>query len=116
MSGGHFEYNQYRIQDIIDKLEENLALMGTEIPIETPWDREYYEKYPEQAVHYKYPDDIVEQFKQGLMYLKLAKIYTQRIDWLMSGDDGEKSFRERLKEDLEEITIDILKKLTQNKQ
>jgi hypothetical protein len=32
----------------------------------------------------------------------MAQIYTQRIDWLVSGDDGEDSFRERLKEDLEE--------------
>lgn len=32
----------------------------------------------------------------------MAQIYTQRIDWLVSGDDSEDSFRERLKEDLEE--------------
>jgi hypothetical protein len=27
----------------------------------------------------------------------------QRIDWLLSGDDGEESFIERLKEDLEKL-------------
>jgi hypothetical protein len=33
----------------------------------------------------------------------MAEIYAQRIDWLLSGDDGEDSFRERLKEDLEKL-------------
>jgi hypothetical protein len=33
----------------------------------------------------------------------MAQIYAQRIDWLISGDDGEDSFRERLKEDLEKL-------------
>jgi hypothetical protein len=30
----------------------------------------------------------------------LAKIYAQRVDWFLSGDDGEETFHERLKEDL----------------
>jgi hypothetical protein len=33
----------------------------------------------------------------------MAEIYAQRIDWLLSGDDGEDSFRKRLKEDLERL-------------
>ena len=37
----------------------------------------------------------------GLDYLNLAGIYTQRLDWLFSGDDGEDSFFERLEEELE---------------
>ena len=35
--------------------------------------------------------------------MKTAAIYAQRIDWLLSGDDGEQSFKERLKEDLDEL-------------
>lgn len=30
-------------------------------------------------------------------------IYTQRIDWLLSGDDGEESFHSRLKEELDKL-------------
>ena len=37
----------------------------------------------------------------GLDYLNLAGIYTQRLDWLFSGDDGEDSFFERLEEELD---------------
>lgn len=36
----------------------------------------------------------------GLFNLKLANIYLHRIDWLLSGDDGEDSFHSRLKEEL----------------
>jgi len=32
--------------------------------------------------------------------LKKAKIYAQRVDYLLSGDDGEESFLRRLKEEL----------------
>lgn len=39
--------------------------------------------------------------KEGIRKLKEAKIYTQRIDWLLSGDDGEGNFKKRLKQDLE---------------
>ena len=33
----------------------------------------------------------------------MAAIYAQRIDWLLSGDDGEESFKRRLKEELDEL-------------
>ena len=34
---------------------------------------------------------------------RIAGIYAQRIDWLLSGDDGEDSFHERLKFDIEQF-------------
>ena len=40
-------------------------------------------------------------FRDGLEALERAAIYAQRIDWLVSGDDGPESFIERLEEDLE---------------
>ena len=61
------------------------------------WDGDDLDKF-----HYKYPDDIIAEFKNAIHYLKMAQIYTQRIDWMVSGDDGEDCFRQRLKEDLEE--------------
>lgn len=35
--------------------------------------------------------------------MRLAYIYAQRIDWLLSGDDGEDDLQERLKEELAEL-------------
>jgi hypothetical protein len=50
---------------------------------------------------------VIEEFKKGLKILKLASIYAQRIDWLLSGDDSEKSFLERLKKELGNLSNEI---------
>ena len=107
MSGGAFQYKQYEISRIAEEVEQlildNGRLKTPEELKEEPWrNKEWYEKYPEDLYHYKYPDDIVEEFKNGLKYLKLAAIYAQRIDWLICGDDGEDSFRKRLKQELKD--------------
>jgi hypothetical protein len=99
MSGGHFGYGQGNIKNIIEKIEKAIEQNGRQIEYEPginrgEWELEY---------HYEYPKDIIDEFKKGLYILKQAYIYTQRIDWLLSGDDGEDSFRKRLKEDLKEI-------------
>lgn len=47
--------------------------------------------------------ETIEEFKQGLSILRKAYIYAQRIDWLLSGDDGEESFHKRLKEELDNL-------------
>ena len=44
---------------------------------------------------------MLQEILNGLNYLYLAGIYTQRLDWLFSGDDGEDSFFERLEEELD---------------
>ena len=33
----------------------------------------------------------------------MAQVYAHRIDWLVSGDDGEDSFHRRLKSDIAEL-------------
>lgn len=78
MSGGHFDYAQHRINDITEKIIKAI----------------------ESNTEYK--DETIDEFIKGLEYLNIAKIYAQRIDWLLSGDDAEDSFHERLKEDLYE--------------
>jgi hypothetical protein len=105
MSGGAFEYSQYKIGYIADEVEQLIRKNGKEKTKEEMkdegWrDPDWYEKYPEDKFHYKYPDEVIEKFKEGLEILRKAEIYAQRIDWLISGDDGEESFLERLKEDL----------------
>lgn len=47
----------------------------------------------------------IMEFRKGVIYLKLAEIYAQRIDWLVSGDDGEEAFHKRLKEELSETQV-----------
>jgi hypothetical protein len=108
MSGGYFDYKQWHIQQIAEDVETIIEKNGRkktneEIKNEGRYDPDWYKKYPEDLYHYQYPDEVIEKFKEGLVILKEAAIYAQRIDWLLSGDDGEESFHRRLKEDLDKI-------------
>ena len=42
-----------------------------------------------------------------MVALKIAQVYAQRVDWLVSGDDGEDSFHSRLNKELSEIKGEI---------
>lgn len=171
MSGGHFDYAQYRIDDIIGSIEREIEKATCKRPpivvrngvsvyllegdncksyvyhyrfqtfkeaeiyfqknrnyriYEKPklieggmrmlvQDRFSYEIYEVKSYTYEeyepdengeipyYPDytpETIQEFKNGVDALKRASIYAQRIDWLISGDDGEDSFHKRLKQDL----------------
>ena len=116
MSGGTFDYNQRRIRYIADDIEQEIAKSGKpkskrELK-EEGWyrDSSWYEKYPEDLNHYKYRDEIIEEFKKGYEMLRKAEIYAQRIDWYLAGDDGEESFMERLKQDLDALELELKNK------
>lgn len=101
MSGGHFDYNQYNIKTIADSLESIIDKNGKEIPRKENWyDEEWLKKYPEDRFYHNYSNEVIKEFKKGLIILKKAYIYAQRIDWLLSGDDGQENFLIRLKEEL----------------
>ena len=86
MSGGYFDYAQFRIGEITTSIED---LIERE---EHPGDNKYTNGFNETTLG---------EFRNAVLFLKLAEIYAQRIDWLVSGDDGETTFHRRLKEDLE---------------
>lgn len=88
MSGGHFEYKQHELDLIADDIRQLIRTNNKK----DQWDWAN-----------NYSENTLEEFKKAVHFLKLAKRYTQRIDWLVSGDDSEESFHERLKEDLEEL-------------
>jgi len=50
-----------------------------------------------------YSDETIQEFKLAVWYLRRAVTYTQRIDWLLADDDGEETFHQRLKKDLEKL-------------
>ena len=102
MSGGAFEYSQYKIRDIHEHIQQELDKQGQEKQIEV-WEKEYYEKYPEARFEEVYREDVQQIFKDGIDILKKAEVYAQRIDWFLSGDDGEDSLVSRLKSDLDKL-------------
>ena len=96
MSGGHFEYDQFRIKTIWETIRAELDRQSNQKP-----DDEYYygeDKYP------TYPKQIQDIFKDAIKYLKLAEIYAQRIDYFLSGDDGEENFIKRLEEEINNVS------------
>jgi hypothetical protein len=114
MSGGFFDYDQSKIKNMIDSIEDLIANNGrvkTEQEIiDGAWgafDDDYFNKYPEDMFWHKYPDEVIEEFKKGITHLQIAYIYAQRIDWLVSGDDGEESFIRRLNEDLSKLKTEL---------
>jgi hypothetical protein len=108
MSGGRFEYKQYDMNYIADQIEHEVLTNGKkktddELKEEGWRDPDWYKKYPEDLYHYEYPEEVIEKFKEAVIVLRKAAVYAQRVDWLLSGDDGEETFLERLKKDLDKL-------------
>ena len=103
MSGGHFDYIQSRISDIADSIQSTLDNQGKEKPLDYYCDMDYYKKYPEERFYETYPQEIQEKFREAIKVIRIAYVYAQRVDWLLSGDDGEESFLERLEKDLNSL-------------
>ena len=82
MSGGRFDYKQHYIDEIADTIEDYLL------------DPDYKKDFS---------NDVKYRMKKAVKLLRKAHIYAQRIDYYMSGDDGEEKFLERLAQELEEI-------------
>ena len=88
MSGGHFDYKQQRIDDIADTLRLEIARARTK--------QEYYE----------YSDEFLAEMISAYNEARELAVKIQRIDWVISGDDGEKTYFVRLKEDMAKIEYD----------
>lgn len=125
MSGGYFDYKQYEIDRIADDIEN--YIYGVE------WDEEdiqyakhYIESHDESSKgmtdfeykcyayiaengrtmpnKYGYSAETLEKFKEAVDILRKGAVFARRIDWLLSDDDGEKSFHERLESDLQKLS------------
>lgn len=92
MSGGHFDYDQYRIDQIAEDISQIIRNNKNEELDEWGSKKGYF-----------FPDEVIEEFKKAVQILDTAYVYVQRIDYLLSGDDGEDSFHSRLKEELNSL-------------
>ena len=92
MSGGHFNYKQHILLDMADDIGSQI--LTNDSTEKNEWGHNI-------GSHYS-PETIAE-FEKAVKVLKLAYVYAQRIDWLLSGDDGEDSFHKRLQTQLGEL-------------
>ena len=92
MSGGYLDdYGYFRLHETIEAIEDLIA--KNDVEQMNDWG-EKIEPYSKETIG---------RFKEAIRALKRAYVYAQRIDWLVSGDDDEKMFHERLPEDLGKI-------------
>ena len=84
MSGGHFEYKQYNIEEIAREIDRLI--------------RENNDK-DEFGYSRDCSPETLEKFRLAAETCRRAAGMAQRVDWLVSSDDSEETFHERWKED-----------------
>lgn len=99
MSGGKFDYIQFKLNEIAEEIENILKNQGKN----KPEDEVYYDGEKCYPVYSEAVNDI---FKQAIVAIKLASTYIHRVDYFLSGDDSEKSMIKRLLEELIELSDD----------
>ena len=92
MSGGHFNYKQHHLLDMADDIGSQI--LTNDSTEKNEWG---------DNIGNRYSPETIEEFEKAVKALKLAYAYAQRIDWLLSGDDGEDSFHIRLQAQLKEL-------------
>lgn len=110
MSGGHFDYQQYRIDaiadEILDVIRENEDGYVYNDKISYGYDLNGEIKDKPEGWQ-RYSDEVLREIKEGYRICCMAFAYAHRIDWLVSGDDDEENFHNRLKDDLAKVELTI---------
>ena len=84
MSGGRFDYVQFRFGEIVEEIRTVIA--NNDSTEKNEWGDDI-------GAHL--PPDIIAKFKETADAVERAEKMVTRVDWLLSGDDGEDSFRRR---------------------
>ena len=92
MSGGHFNYKQHVLLDMADDIGSQI--LTNDSTEKNEWG---------DNIGNRYSPETIKEFEKAMIILKMAYVYAQRIDWLLSGDDGEDSFHIRLQAQLKEL-------------
>lgn len=149
MSGGHFEYSQYKITEIADSIQHEIDTnksavemwnyshddykvpykQGDSTLIYRSWKTGEKYRIPSKNIvndtvlwygdidgvpqfdkpkeYHKYSPRVIALFKKAVKKLREAEIYAQRVDYYLSGDDGEDSMFSRLKDDLKKLNPNV---------
>jgi len=90
VSGGAFNYDNYRLNDIADTLRGYIAAIRTNHV--SDWGMNYGEEYSEEFLN-----DLIEAHDETRRLS--AKLHN--IDYVLSGDSGQESLRKNIAEDLQ---------------
>jgi hypothetical protein len=90
MSGGHFQYKQHYFDDVAEEIER-LVRDNDKVPS----DEDCYRYDPDESRGYGFGPEVIARFREAAATCRRAAIMAQRVDWLVSSDDGPDSFLER---------------------
>ena len=99
MSGGHFGncgYDYYKVSQFADELEEEIQRNGKKRNDSGYYGIDYYPSFD---------PEVIEYLKAQLPKLRKMSEIMRHIDYLYSGDHGDDSFMERVKEVEEKYAI-----------
>ena len=93
MSGGHFDYEDYRIQDMMNKIEEDIKYNDKEYNFNDAMQ----EESTDEGYHYGYQHSpqTLDILKRLLKNMKKVKDVLHFYDWYVSGDTCEETFIEK---------------------
>jgi len=95
MSGGSLEYVFGRIDDAADSVKNYVAEVEKHDAEDFAFDAKRAGLTPEQM-----KERTISYLKTAVLSMRLASIYAQRAEWLMSCDDGYESFISRTDEEI----------------
>jgi hypothetical protein len=87
MSGGHFSNNYWILENLAEELNEDINRII-----------EARKKEDEHDWYYFSEETLAKIIQTKETLEKVSKMF-KRVDWLLSGDDGEDSFHRRWKEE-----------------
>lgn len=96
MSGGYFNYKQHHISDIANEIRE-LVENNTSEEVDEHGD----------TIGNFFSEKTIELFEDAIEVLEIASMMAQRIDWLVSGDDSEETFHERVQEEFDKLMDEL---------
>ena len=88
MSGGFFDYSQYKLNDIADSIHYIIRINNTEEKMDS-----------QQGFHFH--EHTIDKFRETERLLRKCQTMVTRIDWLLEGDDDEDTFHQRWHEELD---------------
>jgi len=89
MSGGYFNHTDYTVGEFADSLRKAIAKIRKK--------EEYYDFYS---------DDFLNEMITVYNMARELRLRLHRIDWVLSGDDGEDNYFKRLPKEMADIEFD----------
>lgn len=80
---------------------------GERIPVLYSIHHAVFDHYPDDADVLELSDPTIETMKEAYRQIRLAEIYAERVDLMMSGDDSEDTLQECIKADLKAFEEDF---------